>query len=122
MIVKKNNRGYSSNSKYVQGKGFIDSLSSSLRSIGSYVSQNKDLIAKPLLGAVGNVAALGLMEGSKAVINRYINKTNTKKGPVSNITEPKLDAKSNEILQSIINRTSSEIPLTNIIGSGIKQF
>ena len=122
MIVKNNNRGYSSHRKHVRGKGFIDSLSSSLRSIGSYVSQNRDLIAKPLLGAVGNVAALGLMEGSKAIINRLANKNNMKRNQVSNSVEPQLDAKSKEILQSIINKASSEIPVTNIIGSGIKKF
>ena len=49
MIVKKRNNGYSSHRKYVKGKGFVDSLASSLRDVGSYISQNKDLIAKTTL-------------------------------------------------------------------------
>ena len=76
MIVRKQTRGYSSHRKYIQGKGFTDSLVSSLRSIGSYVSQNKDLIAKPILGAVGNLAATGLEEGGKALLTHILNKNN----------------------------------------------
>jgi len=74
MIVRKQNHRYSAQREYVQGKGFVDSLTSSLRSIGSYVSQNKDLIAKPLLGAVGNLAATGLEEGGRALVTRINNK------------------------------------------------
>ena len=54
MIIIKRKQGYGAKRKYVQGRGFVDSLTSSLKSIGSYISQNRDLIAKPLLGAVGN--------------------------------------------------------------------
>ena len=61
--------------KYIQGKGFTDSLMSSLRSVGSYVAQNKDLIAKPLLGAVGDLAATGISQGVPALI-KYINNKN----------------------------------------------
>ena len=61
--------------KYIQGKGFTDSLMSSLRSVGSYVAQNKDLIAKPLLGAVGDLAATGISHGVPALI-KYINNKN----------------------------------------------
>ena len=46
MILKKNDHSYTTHKKRIQGKGFIDSLSSTLRNIGSYVSQNKDLLAK----------------------------------------------------------------------------
>ena len=104
MIIRKKKNGYSSSRKYIYGTGFIDSL----RSIGSYIVQNKDLVAKPLLGAVGNLAAAGLTEGAKALVNRMI-----KPKPAA---PTKLDAKSQEILQSIMT------PVTNVIGSGIKKF
>ena len=122
MIVRKQTHGYSSHRKYIQGKGFTDSLVSSLRSIGSYVSQNKDLIAKPLLGAVGNLAATGLEEGGKALLTHILNKNNKSKNKINNYVEPQLSDKSKEILQKIINSSNSNIPVTNIIGSGIKKF
>ena len=108
MIIREKKRGYSANRKYIHGAGFTDVM----RSIGSYVAQNKDLIAKPLLGAVGNLAAAGLTEGGKALLNRII--ANKKK-----TAETKLDAKSQAILQSIIN---DQVPVTNVIGAGIKRF
>ncbi len=114
MIVTKRIHGYSSQRKYIQGKGFIDSLSSSLRGVGSYISQNRDLLAKPLLGAAGNLAAFGLQEGGKALLSHIMNK---KKNRVDSPTQ--LDPKSKAILESIITGSS---PVTNIIGSGIKRF
>ncbi len=114
MIVKKRNNGYSSHRKYIRGKGFVDSLASSLRGVGSYISQNKDLIAKPLLGAAGNLAAFGLEEGGKALLTHIMKQK--KKGADF---PTQLDPKSKAILQSIITGSS---PVTNIIGSGIKRF
>jgi len=122
MIIINRKRGYGAKRKYVQGRGFVDSLTSSLKSIGSYISQNRDLIAKPLLGAVGNLAATGVTEGTKALLNHIISKkaqrgpVSPKRGPVS----PKLDEKAVAVLQNIIG--DSSIPVTNIIGSGIKKF
>ena len=52
---------FSNKRKYVQGSGFMDE-------IGSYILENKDLIAKPLLGAVGNIGAMALTEGSKFLL------------------------------------------------------
>jgi hypothetical protein len=120
MLVQKNAHGYSRNKKYITGRGFVDSLSSvfnsikasavpAIRSIGSYVSTNKDLIAKPLLGAVGSLAATGLTAGVPALISHIMNK-NRKQVPVD-------DPKYKEILESIV-----PTPVTNIIGSGIKMF
>jgi len=110
--------------KYIQGKGFTDSLMSSLRSIGSYVAQNKDLIAKPLLGAVGDLAATGISQGVPAVI-KYINNKNreSKKAeiPIKNVL-PTLDSNSIAILESLLKDSNNTTPLTNIIGSGIKRF
>ena len=113
--------------KYIQGKGFTDSLMSSLRSIGSYVAKNKDLIAKPLLGAVGDLAATGISQGVPAVI-KYINNKNreSKKAeiPIKNVL-PTLDSNSIAILESLLKdsgNSNNTTPLTNIIGSGIKRF
>lgn len=114
MILKKNDHSYTTHKKRIQGKGFIDSLSSTLRNIGSYVSQNKDLLAKPMLGAVGNLAALGLTEGGKKLLTHIINKNN-KASEMPKNTSPEVV----KILQDIINR-SPEPPTTNIIGSGAR--
>src|SRR6266516_1740690 len=98
MMIIKRTCGYGARRKFIQGKGFVDSLSSSLRSIGSYVSQNKDLIAKPLLGAVGNLAATGLTEGTKALLNRIMSKKTRVKTENGNATDiPQLDSKSKAI-------------------------
>src|SRR6266516_1207491 len=108
MMIVQRTHGYGARRKYIQGKGFVDSLSSSLRSIGSYVSQNKDLMAKPLLGAVGNLVATGLTEGTKALLNRIISKkagVKTESGNTADI--PQLDSKSQAILQNIIGAESA---------------
>lgn len=116
MLIKKTKHGYTSKRKYIHGQGFIDSLSNTLSSIrptlqnvGSYLVQNKDLIGKPLLGAVGDLAAFGLTEGGKAVITKLLNK---RPG----------NEKRSEILQNILGVPRVEPSVSNIIGSGIKQF
>ena len=48
MLVTKNK--YKKN-RQITGRGFVDSMTTALKNIGSYVVSNKDLIAKPLLGA-----------------------------------------------------------------------
>src|SRR3989442_13193029 len=118
MIIKKKDRSYTTHKKYIQGKGFLDSLSSTLRNVGSYLSQNKDLIAKPMLGAVGNLAAFGLTELGKQQLSRLINKNNKAK-----TTE--LSPKDLELIQNILPNSLSDkvsVPTSNIIGSGIKKF
>lgn len=112
MIIMKRNHGYSSKRKYIQGKGFVDSL----RSIGSYVIQNKDLIAKPMLGAVGELGAFGLTEGGKALITHLMNKKRNNQVSVNNLNFPQLSAKEKEFVEN------SNIPVSNIFGSGIKKF
>src|SRR5580692_3065213 len=81
MLVKKNTYGYLRSKKYITGRGFVDTMSSifnnfrtsvapAIRNVASYVAQNKDLIAKPVLGAIGSLAAKGLTDGVPALINR----------------------------------------------------
>src|SRR5579863_7235749 len=129
MLINKTTYGYSQNKKHITGRGFVDrmssvfnSLKSSLapgfRNVSSYVSTNKDLIAKPLLGAIGSLAATGLTAGVPALINRIANKN-------KNQSSPKLpdDPKYKEILKSLLTESPSQSvgpPVTNIIGSGIK--
>ena len=95
MLVKKKNLMFSNKRKYVQGSGFMDG-------IGSYVLENKDLIAKPLLGAVGNIGAMALTEGSKFLLNKLANNSKNK--------SPQLDGKSKQIIEELKR------------GSGIKKF
>src|SRR5215470_13760363 len=66
MIVKRKNHMYTSKRDMVYGYGFVDTM----KDIGSYISQNRDLIAKPLLSAAGEVGALALTEGSKALLRK----------------------------------------------------
>ena len=89
MLVQRYSYGYSQRKKFITGRGFVDSLSNvfnsikasavlAIKSIGSYVSNNKDLIAKPLLGAVGTLAATGLTAGVPALLSHIMRKKNPK--------------------------------------------
>lgn len=110
MLVKTTQKGYSSQRKYIRGRGFMDSM----KNIGSYIYQNKDLIAKPLLGAVGDLGAMALTEGGRAILTHLMNK---KKESV------KLDPKAASILENLSYPVlKAEPSVGNIIGSGIKQF
>ena len=124
MLILNKKTGYASRRNYVQGRGFVDSLSSTLRNVGSYISQNKDLIAKPLLGAAGDLAAFGLTEAGKSVISHIINKKRKSNSVLTN--DSTISPKSIQILQSIMSNDAPEfqqsIPVENIIGSGIKRF
>ena len=124
MLIINRKHGYSSKRRYVEGKGFMDSLTSGLKGIGSYISQNKDLLAKPLLGAAGDLAAFGLLEGGKAAINTIINRKRQKTNKVVNtIIDPGLSPKDIEILKNLMSGDNQQqIPVGNIIGSGIKKI
>jgi hypothetical protein len=140
MLIKMNVHGYSTNKKYVTGRGFVDSLSSifnsikssalpaltqSLRGVGTYISNNKDQIFKPLLGAVGTLGAKALTEGLPVMINRIanrnriVNRNKLLNAPVVDYADIK-DEKYKEILANIMAPEQS-IPVSNIIGSGIKK-
>ena len=143
MFVNKTKYGCSSRKKHITGKGFTETLSNVFsflksaatpvfKSIGNYVVENKDLIAKPLLGAVGSLAATGLAAGVPALLTHIANRNKKKnnentlmKTMQQEVVSENLEPKYKEILQNIINskrNDSSANPLTNIIGSGIKSF
>ena len=70
MIVPQNRSRYTTNKKFVVGRGFVDSFSNILNSIkpafnnvGSFLKQNKDLLIKPIIGAVGDLAPSGISKG-----------------------------------------------------------
>ena len=140
MFVNKTKYGCSSRKKHVTGRGFVESLSNVFnslkssatpvfKSIANYVLENRDLIAKPLLGAVGSLAATGLAAGVPTLLTHIANR-NRKKNNANTLMQQEdvsenLEPKYKEILQNIINskrNDSSSNPLTNIIGSGIKSF
>ena len=106
MIVKKKNYMYTNKRKYVEGSGFMND-------VGSYILENKDLIAKPLLGAVGNIGALALTEGSRWAVNKLMNSRDDAHAGLA--TSSKLDAKSKQIIEEL-KRGSRQI------GMGIKRF
>ena len=99
MIVKKKNQMYTSKRNMVYGSGFVDTLTGILKGIGKYIFQNKDLIAKPILQAAGEVGGLALTEGSKALIKK-----------LSVDQKKELDPSSKQILDRLVS------------GSGVKKF
>src|SRR5271165_924937 len=127
MLINKTTYGYSRNKKHITGRGFVDTMSSVFnsfksslapvfRNVSSYVSTNKDLIAKPLLGAIGSLAATGLTAGVPALITHITNRNKSRSSPqIPN------DPKYKEILQSLLTESPSQTvgrPVSNIIGSG----
>ena len=67
------------------------------------------MIAKPLLGAVGSLAATGLTAGVPALLSHIMRRK---------------DPKYQEILQSFTSEAThspARPPVTNIIGSGVKR-
>mgnify|MGYP006348758909 CR=1 FL=1 len=94
MLVNQNSYGFSNSKKYIEGQGFVDIMSSALRSVvpalksagssmTSYLDKNKDLIAKPILGAIGALAATGLTAGVPAMISHIVNRNRGKNRPPS---------------------------------------
>ena len=126
MLVNKNTYGYSNHKKYVSGRGFVDKMTQiltpalkGLKSVGSYITENRDLIAKPILGAIGTLGATALTASLPAIIS-HIAKRN-KKHPVTPDEISFVMPKYKEILENIM-KTPSVNPVTNIIGSGLKSF
>ena len=151
MLIQPNIHGFSVDKKYVVGRGFVDTLSSMIRSIsgafknvagpivgpvvksiGAYAHANKDLIAKPVLGAIGSLAATGLTSGIPAIIKRVAGRKRKAK-PTNATSDTTLDAASTipegakfkEILKSIsgseaqLAREAAQRPVSDILGSGV---
>src|SRR5215510_2911038 len=105
MIVKKVNGGYSTHRKYIQGQGYSEFIdANAVKPIFNYISQNKDPLAKPLLGAA---AAFGFSETGKALLTKIMNRN----------PNTKLTAKGEEILNNITGA-----PAGAPVGAGIKKF
>ena len=113
--------------KYVIGRGFIDTMTSAFSALKSaavpaikgtmsYISENKDLIAKPILGALGAVGATALTVGVPALLS-HIARRNRKMPPeeVPQNAGPN-EEKYREILNNILRQNDSKS------GSGIKTF
>ena len=89
MLVDRNRYGFSSKKKHVTGTGFVDSLSRIFtsikasaapifKSVGNYVADNEDLIAKPVLGAIGSLAETDLATGLPAILSHIAKKQDEK--------------------------------------------
>ena len=138
MLVNRNTYGYSNHKKYVSGRGFVDKMAQiltpalkGLKSVGSYITENRDLIAKPILGAIGTLGATALTASLPAIIS-HIAKRNKKHSVTEKLLNPdemseaskasqNVMPKYKEILENIM-KTPSVNPVTNIIGSGLKSF
>src|SRR5271163_109021 len=125
MIVPKSRSKYTNKKKLVIGRGFVDTMSNifnsirpTLKNVGSFIKENKDLIAKPILGAVGQLAATGISKGVPTLLSTIMNRKKQQQLPATALTK-----KSEEILNAILSREAPNdiIPTTNIIGSGYKK-
>src|SRR5881628_4211155 len=85
MIVPRNRSRYTTDRKLILGRGLMDSFSNIFKSIkptlwnagnniGSFLKQNKDLLLKPIIGAVGDLAATGISKGVPALFTHIINR------------------------------------------------
>ena len=163
MLVSQNSYGFSNNKKYIEGQGFVDIMSSAFRSVvpalksvgtsmTSYLDKNKDLIAKPILGAIGALAATGLTAGVPAMISHIVNRNRGKNRPPSGplvlpdsaVSSTTIVPQDSALFRSLESSQAQSIPdnpeqgkykeilnslinanvrpVTSIIGSGLKKF
>ena len=163
MLVSQNSYGFSNSKKYIEGQGFVDFMSSAFRSVvpalksvgtsmTSYLDKNKDLIAKPILGAIGALAATGLTAGVPAMISHIVNRNRGKNRPPSGplilpdspVSSTTIVPQDSALFRSLESSQAQSIPdnpeqgkykeilnslinanvrpVTSIIGSGLKKF
>ena len=123
MLVNRNTYGYSDHKKYVSGRGFVEAALKGLKSVGSYITENRDLIAKPILGAIGTLGATALTASLPAIISHIAKRNKKHHANNEKLLNPDevVMPKYKEILENIM-KTPSVNPVTNIIGSGLKSF
>jgi len=150
MIVPRNRSRYTNDRNLILGRGFVNTFSNIFNSIkpalwnagnniGSFIKQNKDLLVKPIIGAVGDLAATGISKGIPTLLTHIINRRAQKQllkqqtelqKPQEVTVAPQpdyiMDKKGIDILNSILKRESmhalsNEIPTTNIIGDGLSK-
>jgi hypothetical protein len=90
-----------------------------MKSIGSYVSNNKDLIAKPLLGAVGTLAATGLTAGVPSLLSHIMRRKTAHDPKYQEIIRGLTPAPVGSEVEATPRQRLS--PVTNIIGSGVRK-
>jgi len=121
-VKYENHYGYSNRKKYIVGKGFVDSILPTIKSVGDYIVENKDLLAKPVLASLGSLAATGVA----AVGNKIAKKIRGKKVKQQQQQQQQhqqqhqsddkiLDAKGKELIQQILASNQHT-------GSGIQRF
>src|SRR6266568_9195975 len=85
MIVPRNRSRYTNDRNLILGRGFVNTFSNIFNSIkpalwnagnniGSFIKQNKDLLVKPIIGAIGDLAATGISKGIPTLLTRIINR------------------------------------------------
>jgi len=145
MLVSSSTYGYSNKKKYITGRGFVETITSiiksvlgtskqlmssavpALKNIGMYVKENRDLIAKPVLSAVGSLGAVGVLTGVPAILMHIANRNKKAITPMeveAEANKPE-NGKYREILKNIIGpmKEYDQVnPISNIIGSGMKTF
>ena len=145
MLVSSSTYGYSNKKKYITGRGFVETITSiiksvlgtskqlmssavpALKNIGMYVKENRDLIAKPVLSAVGSLGAVGVLTGVPAILMHIANRNKKAITPMeveAEANKPE-NGKYREILKNIIGpmKEYDQVnPISNIIGSSMKTF
>jgi hypothetical protein len=122
VIIKNIIHNTSNNQQYVQGRGYVEGggLNDYIKSIGNFLSENKDLMIKPALSGISNLAVTGLTEGSKLLLTKILN--NKKSKEISTESKKLL----NDIVEGNVQVVNPEVrqsnPVTNIIGNGVKRF
>ena len=106
-IVVQHKYGFTNKKHYVIGNGFVeDSVLPVVKNMGAYPSANKDLMIKPVLGAVGSLGSLGLTNLAHKIAKRMKKKHDE--------GEVVIDENGKALLQRILKSPQE--------GSGLKSF
>ena len=115
-VKYENHYGYSNRKKYIVGKGFVDSILPTIKSVGDYIVENKDLLAKPVLASLGSLAATGVAAVGNKIVKKIRGKKVKQQQQQQHQSDDKiLDAKGKELIQQILASNQHT-------GSGIQCF